>query len=277
MSRGLRTAMLTSLVLALTALSAPSAFAANPIQLSVGDSWGYGYGAAVPSEGGYVAQLNGLLKDGFDCSPSPNPKPNQGCKKLGLTNLSVPGATTPTMIAGQLPQAEAILQARNGNSNPRDNVEVVTISIGGNDVVNPILGACLGGINPTCLGVIGSEFAAYSSDLNQALSALRAAAGPDTRIVIGTYDNGTGQCYLAGIPGATTLAALVLEGGGPGPLANGIHDIMRSVGASYGVEVAEVYGDLSPTDWVGGADCLHPNNSGYAKVADAFAQVLTGA
>ncbi len=272
-----RAAVLASLAMLIMAVSASSAFAASPLQLSLGDSWGYGYGATNPATTGYVPLLNAALKENFDCSPSANPKPNQGCKKLGLTNLSVPGATTPTMIAGQLPAATSILQERNGNSNPRDNVEVVTVSIGGNDVVNPILGACLGGINLTCLGVIGTEFAAYSSDLNQALSALRTAAGPDARIVIGTYDNGTGQCYLAGIPGATLLAGLVLEGGGPGPLANGIHDIMRSVGAAYDVEVAEVYGDLSATDWVGGADCLHPNDSGYAKVADAFAQVLNGA
>ena len=273
-----RAAMLTSLALLVMSVSASSAFAASPLQLSLGDSWGYGYGSTNPSTDGYVPLLNAKLKEHFDCSPSDNPKPNQGCKKLELTNLSVPGATTPTMIAGQLPAATSILQARNGNNNPRDNVEVVTVSIGGNDVVNPILGRVPRGASTlTCLGVIGTEFAAYTSDLNQALSALRSAAGPDARIVIGTYDNGTSQCYLAGIPGATTLAGLVLEGGGPGPLANGIHDIMRSVGATYGVEVAEVYGDLASTDWVGGADCLHPDNSGYAKVADAFAQVLTGA
>jgi len=274
MSRRMRLALLTSLALALTALSAPAAFAANPIQLSLGDSWGYGYGAADPATGGYVPQLNELLKDGFDCSPSPNPKPNQGCKKLGLTNLSVPGATTPTMIAGQLPQATQILQDRNGNNNPRDNVEVVTVSIGGNDVTNPIIAACLGGITLPCLSTIGSEFAAYQADLNQALSALRAAAGPDARIVIGTYDNGIPQCYLGAVPGAPLLAALTLEGGGPGPLANGIHDIMRAVGAQYGVEVAESYGDLAPADWVGGQDCLHPKASGYAKVAQSFADVL---
>lgn len=275
MSRGLRAAMLTSLVLALTALSAPAAFAASPIQLSLGDSWGYGFGATDPATGGYVPQLNELLKAGFDCSPSPNPKPNQGCRKLGLVNLSVGGATTPTMIAGQLPQATQILQDRNGNQNPRDNVEVVTVSIGGNDVTNPIIGACITGISPGCLGVVASEFAAYESDLNQALSALRTAAGPNARIVIGTYDNGIGQCYLSAFPGSVQLASLVLEGGLPNtPLARGIHDIMRSVGAQYGVEVASSYGKLVPSDWVGGQDCLHPKDSGYAKVAQSFADVL---
>jgi lysophospholipase L1-like esterase len=273
MSRRSRTAFATSLVVMLTALSAPAAFAANPIQLSLGDSWGFGVGAAVPAEGGYVPRLNEQLKAGFDCSPSPNPK-DKGCKRLGLVNLSVGGATTPTLIADQLPTATSILQQRNGNSNPVDNVEVVTVSIGGNDVTNPIIGACLGGITLPCLGVISSEFAAYQADLTQALSALRTAAGPDARIVIGTYDNGIANCFLGAVPGATLLAALVLEGGGPGPLANGIHDIMRSVGAAYDVEVAESYGDLVSSDWVGGADCLHPNDAGYTKVAQSFADVL---
>lgn len=273
MHRRIRAALVTALTVAACAALAPAAMAASPLQLSMGDSWGYGFGASVPAETGYVPVLYSQLKDGFDCSPSPNPK-DKGCKKLELLNLSVGGATTPSMIAGQLPQATSILEQRNGNNNPRDNVEVVTVSIGGNDVVNPILGACLGGLTPACAGVIASEFAAYQSDLNQALGALRTAAGPDARIVIGTYDDGISQCYLGGIPGAPQLATLVLEGLPMTPFPGGIHDIMRAVGAAHGVEVAEVYGDLSPGDWVGGSDCLHPNDSGYAKVADAFADVL---
>ena len=273
MHRRIRAAFVTALAVAACAAVAPAAMAADPLQLSVGDSWGYGYGASVPAETGYVPVLYTQLKAGFDCSPSDNAK-ETGCEKLELTNLSVPGATTPTMIDVQLPQATSILQARNGNDNPRDNVEVVTDSIGGNDVVNPILGACLGGLTPACGVVIGSEFAAYQTDLNQALGALRAAAGPDTRIVIGTYDNGISQCYLSGFPGSAQLATLVLEGLPMTPFPGGIHDIMRAVGAAHDVKVAEVYGDLSPGDWVGGADCLHPVDSGYAKVADAFADVL---
>ena len=120
---------------------------------------------------------------------------------------------------------------------------------------------------------ISSEFAAYTSDLDSALSALREAAGPDARIVINTYDNGIAQCVLGGVPGAVQLANIVLEGLPPFvPL--GLHDIMRDVGADYDVEVAEVFGDLAPSDWVGGSDCLHPNDTGYDKVTDAFLEVL---
>jgi lysophospholipase L1-like esterase len=149
----------------------------------------------------------------------------------------------------------------------------VTIHIGGNDVTNPIIAACLGGLSANCLQVIQSEFAAYRSDLDTVLSALRTAAGPDTRIVIGTYDNPFPTCNLGQVPGAIQLAAIVLEGL-PGVLPQGLHDIMRDVADDYGVEVAEIFGDLGSQDWLGGNDCLHPDDSGYDKVTAAFVEVL---
>ena len=270
-----RVAVLAATLLIALAAAAP-AMAAKPVHLALGDSWAFGFGATVPSEGGYVPLLNQALKSEFDCSPSDNPKPDQACQQLELQNIAVGGATTPTMIANQFPTALPLLEERNSDSNPRDNVEVVTVSIGGNDVTNPIIAACLAGITPSCIGVIEAEFAAYRSDLDQALSALRTAAGPDARIVLGTYDNGIGQCFLTQInPAAPLLADIVLENQ-PAviPSGQGLHDIMRDVGADYDVEIAEVFGDLGPADWVGGSDCLHPDDSGYEKVAAAFAEVL---
>jgi hypothetical protein len=41
-----------------------------------------------------------------------------------------------------------------------------------------------------------------------------------------------------------------------------------------GARVAEVFGDLAPEDWVGGSDCLHPDDSGYDKVTSAFLEAL---
>jgi hypothetical protein len=148
------------------------------------------------------------------------------------------GATTPTLIANQLPTAEGLLRSRNGNQNPRDNVEVVTVHTGGNDVTGPIIAACIADPqSPSCLTTIQSELAAYRSDLPVALSRLRAAAGPDARIVIGTYDNPIATCVLGRVPGAVQLAAIVLEGAPPA-VPQGLHDIMREVAGQYGVEVA---------------------------------------
>jgi lysophospholipase L1-like esterase len=266
-----RVAMLMAALLTMAVAAAPAA-AEKPVQLALGDSWAFGFGATVPSEGGYVPRLHTALQQQFDCSPSDNPKPGQGCD-LELVNLAVGGATTPTLTANQLPSAVSLLESSNGNSNPRDDVEVVTLHIGGNDVTNPIIAACLGGLSASCLAVIQSEFAAYRADLDPVLSALRGAAGPAARIVIGTYDNPIATCFLGTVPGAVQLADVVLEGAPPF-VPEGLHDIMRDVAADHGVEVAEVFGDLGPQDWVGGSDCLHPDDSGYQKVADAFVEVL---
>jgi lysophospholipase L1-like esterase len=263
-----------------------------PLQLGLGDSWAAGFGDT-QGEGGYVPDLHEALKEDFNCpaasAPGNAPRwsdqaPAGGCPQLELTNRAIPGATTRSMINIQFPGptgAIQLLQSRNLNLDPRDDVEVTTLHIGGNDVANPIIFACLFGLAP-CGQTIQSELAAYRLDLDEALSALRNAAGRKARIVIGTYDNGFGSCFLAQqFPTeAVPLVDLVLEGGSfvlrgePLVVPQGLHDIMRDVGEDYGVEVAEVYGDLSPGDWVGGGDCLHPDDSGYDKVTAAFEEAL---
>ena len=252
-------ALLVSAAIAAPAASAKPKKPVHPLQLSLGDSWAFGFGASDPSTEGYVPQLHEALA-------------KKRLKKMGLRSVAVPGATTPSMIAGQFPEAIPLLESRNGNRKKRDDVEVTTLHIGGNDVTNPIIAACLAGITPSCLQVIQAEFAAYRGDLDTALSRLRQAAGEEATIVIGTYDNPIATCFLGGVPGAVLLADLVLEGGGPVP--QGLHDIMRDVAEDYGVGVAEVYGDLGPADWVGGNDCLHPDDSGYDKVTVAFLEAL---
>jgi lysophospholipase L1-like esterase len=283
-----RSVALTAIALVVIAVSAapaaaqePDLVADAPVQLSLGDSWPAGARASDPSEG-YVPQLNEALKEQYNCSGAAPNQAQAGCKHLQLVNLAVGGATTPTLIANQLPAAEGLLESRNDDGKPRNDVEVVTLHIGGNDVTNPIINACLINRALDCPGTIETELAAYANDLDQALSRLRAAAGQEARIVIGTYDNPIGSCFLAQLfPGeAVPLADLVLAGGSlvlSGEslvVEQGLHDIMREVGGDHGVEVADVYGDLAPQDWFGGTDCLHPVDSGYDKVTDAFLEVL---
>jgi lysophospholipase L1-like esterase len=285
-----RTLFVSSLLL-VGAFTASPAAADNPpttevapLQLALGDSWAFGFGATVPNEGGYVPRLHEALQEDFNCSAAGYDKGLSpgACPHLELRNLAVGGATTMTMMRDQYPQALPLLEARNGNLNPRDDVQLVTLHIGGNDVTNPIIGACLLGLAP-CAATIQSELAAYRVDLDQALSLLRDAAGAKARIVIGTYDNPIATCFLAQVfPGeAVPLAGLVLEGGtfvlrGQSLVVpQGLDDIMRDVGQDYGVEVAEVFGDLSAGDWLGGSDCLHPNDSGYEKVTEAFLETLS--
>ena len=259
-------------VMAATATAAPPGL---PVQLALGDSWASGVRASDPATTGYVPQLNAALREGdFGCLPAESDNAAEKCKQLQLVNLAVGGATTPSMIAGQFPAATELLAERNFDGNPRNDVELITVHIGGNDVTNPILAACLGGFTPSCAQTIQTEFAAYAADLENALATLREAAGPETTIVIGTYDNPIPACQLASVPGAIQLGALVLEGGGA--LPQGLNDIMRATAARHDVLVAEVFGDLALDDWFGGADCLHPDDSGYDKVTAAFLEAVDG-
>jgi lysophospholipase L1-like esterase len=186
---------------------------------------------------------------------------------------TLPGVTATHVASEQLPVAIPMLEARNGDRNWRNDVEVVTLHVGGNDVSGPIQAACIGGLTPECLTIYVTEMAAFEADLDNVVSQLRGAAGADTPIVLGTYDNPVPYCNLGGIPGAAELGALVLEGAPDGSL-DGIHDVVRRVAATYDAEVAEVFGQLGAGDFVGGDDCLHPTDTGYDLVTDAFLTVL---
>lgn len=269
-----RTLFVSALLLfgAFTASPAAADDPPAPLQLGLGDSWAAGFGDT-PGEGGYVPDLYETLKEEFNCSGAGTEQAKAGCPQLQLLNIAEGGETTPSMIEEQFPVAIPLLEARNLNRNPRDDVEVTTVHIGGNDVFGPILAACLGPFPETCLPTIQRELGVYQDDLNVALSTLRGAAG-DEAIVIGTYDNpfrdqSPTTCALAGNSLVIALADLVLEGG---PGVQGLHDIMRSVAAEYEIQVAEVFRDLrEPGDWF---DCLHPTDSGYDKVTDAFLEVF---
>jgi lysophospholipase L1-like esterase len=51
-----------------------------------------------------------------------------------LDNLAVGGATSATLVRDQLPDAITELEARDHDRRPNDDVKVITIDIGGNDV-----------------------------------------------------------------------------------------------------------------------------------------------
>jgi lysophospholipase L1-like esterase len=264
--------LLASLVAAPVAAQQPPGL---PLQISLGDSWAAGVGA--PAGEGYVEQVHQQLRTRWDCLPPAAPRVPRGCRQLRLVDLSVGGATTTSLIATQLPAAVELLEQRNRDRNRHNDVQVVTLHIGGNDVVGPVLAACLGGLTPSCLDVVDQGFAAYRANLDLILSTLRTAAGPDTAIVIGTYDNPIATCELAPVPGAIQLGAMVLEGADAvpgGPIDEGLHDLIREVAAAHDVLVADAFGRLGPDDWVGGSDCLHPDASGYDVVTEVVLETL---
>ncbi len=237
----------------------------GPVHIALGDSVAAGSVANHPEVTGYVPRLNRWLRSASCGEGAP-----QACPHLELSDYAVGGATSDDLIAGQLPGAVAEIVARAFDGNPDNDVEYVTITIGGNDIFGPVIAACAGGISPECIETVQTKFAAYQANLGEILVTLRSVA-PEAEIAIMTYYNPLGACFLSELE---PLADLVLEGGGP--LPGGLNDIIRGVAAAVGdVTVVETYGLLAEKDFFGGEDCLHPDDSGHRKIAKAFREAMT--
>ena len=239
---------------------------ARLVYLALGDSLAFGIGASDPATTGYAplfyddlrSSLPGHFDGGF----------------LMLENLAVGGPaappggeTTTSMIAGgQLDAALAELTARNGNPRPVDDVRVVTLDIGGNDMF-AVVPVCLGGPTPTCTSAIGTAFATFNGNFDHILDELTAAAGPETTIIVMTYYNPlvSPSCPLS--PQAA-LADALLEGNPAMGLPGGLNDLIRVNAASHGVRVADVFGLLGPSEVQ--PDCRHANDGGYQIIASEF-------
>jgi lysophospholipase L1-like esterase len=240
--------------------------------LALGDSLGTGHPYDEPGPGydpskGYVSLFHDYLesKDWLH-------------RPLLLNNLSIDGATSTSLISDELPAALKELKARNGDWWwwPFNDVTVVTVDIGGNDLL-ALLSICSGGITTQCQAAIGSTFTTFAGNFDYTLGQLRTAAGPHTTIIVMTYFN---SLVGPGCPaGLVPLGEAVLEGNPAIGLPLGANDLIRSIAAAHDAEVAELVPGgvfpalLGPSNIVPG-DCVHPNESGYAIIAEAFADAF---
>lgn len=251
-----------------------------PLYLALGDSVANGQNSAAPSDidaywaqvalwrqNGYVTPLRAYLKGALNCLPAASPNAADGCKQLQLTNMArsaVPpngsnpglnGVTTQSLIVEQLPVAEATLTARNKDANPRDNVQVVTLTVGGNEIFDAFQTQDPARLQAALVTFIGNY--------NEILGRIRAAAGPDMPIITMTYFNPLPYCGYAAYGDAANYVLEAL----PTPYGNGLNGIIRNLSAAHGAVPAEVFGKLGAGDFF---DCKHPNTSGYAKITTAF-------
>jgi lysophospholipase L1-like esterase len=260
---------------AATAPTGPDRFG-EPVYLALGDSVPVGAGAR-PAQPGYPERLVELLEGGYD--PAAGKATLNAAADVELVNLAVSGATTASLIGAQLAPALALIEERTGDHDPFDHVEVVTVTIGGNDVFGPTQQACFLAAPPVgCQAAVDVALAGVEERLTTILGALVAAAGRDTEVVVTTYYNPIGSCVLGQRnPAAPRIADVGLEGGSlPGvlTLTAGLDDVIREVAAATGAQVGELYGELGPGQYVGGEDCLHPNAAGHVEIAELLYATL---
>jgi lysophospholipase L1-like esterase len=255
--------IILTLSVGLLVIAGTAAAKASPsVYLALGDSLAWGDGASIPTRTAYVPRLDGYFQGHLGTT--------------NLLNLAVRGETTGSFLAGQLGDAMASI------ADPSTDTAVVTLSIGGNDVgdllsvppcnTDPTGGSCQFAVYTALVGV-STNFPVIVGSLQAAL-----ASDPgDERIFVITYWNafgGTGSPLevpvdytLLGSDLTVNCAANQLD---PGRI--GLNDLLACIGIALGAVVVDLYpvfGDDALTYTHIAEGDIHPNDDGYALIAQA--------
>ncbi len=247
-----------------TATETPAAPVARTY-LALGDSLAVGVGASRPDETGYVARLFRAISTDAELRPS------------ALVNLAVSGETSTSMIRdGQLAAAlDAV-------TNPDPPVVLVTLDIGGNDLLR-LLGteecaAAPGGA--ACLQLLALTLQDFETNYRQIVRELIRALPSGVPLAVMTYFNpfsGTDASHEA----ASNLALLGSDGqldcGTDDPRARGMNDIIACVGDELGaiaVDIQPAFEGLGLELTHIASEDIHANDRGYELIADAFLAAL---
>jgi len=267
MPRSAFTAIAVLILMGTITASASASRQQPTVYLALGDSLAWGDGASVPDHTGYVPRLAGYFSGGAHGDADQ------------LVNLAIRGETTDSFLAGQLGQALAVI------NDPNTDVRVVTISIGGNDLLNllnePTDPCVQDPTSPTCQSLLFAALQNTAANYPVILGALQAALANDPgteKVFVMTLYNpfgGTGSLYeipvdnaLLGLDGTVDCSAL------RNPLNVGLDDIMGCTALAAGGIMVDGYaaiGDnaLALTHIGDPGFNIHPNDDGYAALAQA--------
>jgi lysophospholipase L1-like esterase len=231
----------------------PARAAETPAYIAIGDSIAFGVGAANPSTMGYV----GLA---FEALRTSERYRDRG---LTLVNLSVPGATSSDLLipGGQLDTAIAEVERRQiAGTVADDNVEIITVHIGGNDLLSLVDedSPCFtdAGADP-CIEHFGEVLSGLQSNLEEVLQGLRKAAPDATVIVLDLYNP---------YSGTEDVRELIAD------LAVGqVNGVVAAAAAEpdLKIETASVFRHFQGRgeQWIA-TDSLHPNEAGHTVIAE---------
>ena len=242
--------------------------------LALGDSLAGGVGASDPNRLGYVVLLFERLNV---------PGGVAGIAANRLANVAVGGETSSSFIeGGQLATAVRLI------AEAEPPVSLVTLDIGGNDLLRllntepctsaPASAECGDLVNVT-LDAFAENAARILGDLRRALDEADSAAP----LAVMTYFNpfsGTDDLYEAAadraLLGADGRADCETARQTPG--ARGMNDIIACLAEEHGavlVDVEPLFAGLGLELTHIGSQDIHGNDTGYAVIANAFAEALT--
>lgn len=249
--------------LLLTGASRVGQAASTPAYLALGDSLAVGTGATDPAQGGYVALFHQYLSttDRYRTSG------------ITLINLGVGGETSSSMRqpGGQLDKALAELTRRNGDADDTNDVEVITIDIGGNDLLAIIREpVCIEDpSSQSCVDAALDALNRLAQNLSAILPSLRQAAGPDALLMVLTLYNpfsGTGTPFDEQGGLILSLVNATIGKAATDPQVAAVVVDIAALFEGKGPELTHIL-----------EDDIHPNDQGYRAIADAFASAYAAA
>ncbi|MEX1195530.1 MAG: GDSL-type esterase/lipase family protein [Dehalococcoidia bacterium] len=250
------------LFFALAPLQAPQSIhaAEAPAYIAMGDSLAFGVGAQNPAAEGYVALTANalLLNERFSGSG------------LDLVNISEPGATSADIVASedQLEKALEEIATRKTDAEPDNDVQIISIDIGGNDLLtlaepdSPCFDEPAGALCRTLLNAMLSDL---QQNLTRTLTELRQAVSGAEIYVIDLYNpySGTGESL-------EIIAGIGVQ------MVNGVLAAV-SADPQLGVRFVSVYELFQGRgeQWVA-TDHIHPSNDGHRVMAEALTASIEG-
>lgn len=246
------------------------------LYLAFGDSLSAGDGASVQDETGFVPLVHAAMP-----------------QEVALLNLGRSGDDSAELLdGGLLDQGVAEIESRLSDVVVGNEVRVVTLEIGGNDVLDTYLefvgrGDCPSVTEslqrPQCIELL-DVLVNYGPNLHEILARIR-AADPDVPIFLMTFYDlfslfSGHDLDGDGMPDEgpfDELGELLLEGSPGTNFSEGINDIIRSEGATAGATVVDwrpiFDGNESALITM---DLIHPNDEGYRLMADAIIDAARG-
>ncbi len=250
------------LFLALTSACGLTGGADRAVYIALGDSLSAGVGASDPEATGFVPLVHKSLGEGFD-----------------LLNLGHGGDTSRDLLDhGHLDEAIAEIQERNGDDDQANDVRLVTVEIGGNDLLDLYFSLVLTGTcpdletslqKPECMDPLASALKGFEPNLRTILDRLQ-GADPSVRIVLLTLYN-----PFSGFGNTAEVGELALEGMPDTPFLEGLNDIIRAQAGQRDIALVDLHPlfDGRAPELISG-DLIHPNDRGYQEMADAVIGAL---
>jgi lysophospholipase L1-like esterase len=201
-----------------------------------------------------------------------------------LLNLGVAGDDSEELIEdGPLDHGLQEIAARANDGVPGNEVAVITLEIGGNDLLDLYDSLVLTGDCPTvieslqrqeCIDGLQGALDAFRPNLAHTIEALQSAA-PGVPIFLMTLYNP----FSGGARTLDEIGALALEGQAGTPFAEGLNDGIRAEAAAHpSVVLVEWYSLFlqKQSEYIS-QDLIHPNNVGHQVMADAVLGAMNAA